>query len=129
MFKFCNCNFCSSTYINGSSCIPYHKNCRNSVCCIIPVIASQLFQKIFSFVCLTEKNPSREYCRYFLAFLVSWLWDLSQRKFSHYILCPANEVTTKALFISRASYELGYQLSDFLIEKSLLVFCCKISMR
>ena len=150
------------------------------------------------FVCLTEKNPSREYCRYFLAFLVStddsvslfsvgneivsldvksdylrsipeianvlnktdsyeilmagisvkqngasilvdvldkelwscfdiedssnpsvffmkyfikngWLWDLSQRKFSHYILCPANEVTTKALFISRASYELGHQ--------------------
>lgn len=153
------------------------------------------------FVCLTEKNPSREYCRYFLAFLVStdesvslfsvgneivsldvksdylrsipeianvlnktdsyeiplagisvkqngasilvdvldkelwscfdieesstlsvffmmdfikngWLWDLSQRKFSHYILRPANEETTKALFISRASYELGHKCSS-----------------
>ena len=37
-----------------------------------------------------------------------WLWDISGWKFSHYILQPANKITARALFISRASFKMEH---------------------
>lgn len=37
-----------------------------------------------------------------------WLWDISGWKFSHYLLQPANEITAKALFISRACFKMEH---------------------
>ena len=41
-----------------------------------------------------------------------WLWDISSKKFSHYILLPEDEATAKALFVCRASFELEHCYSN-----------------
>jgi len=40
-----------------------------------------------------------------------WLWDISNWKFSHYLLFPADEKTAMSLFICKASFELEHAYS------------------
>lgn len=41
-----------------------------------------------------------------------WFWDNSNRKFSHYLLLPADEKTAEALFTRKASFELERTYSN-----------------
>lgn len=41
-----------------------------------------------------------------------WLWDISNWKFSHYLLLPADEKTAMSLFICKASFELEHAYSS-----------------
>lgn len=41
-----------------------------------------------------------------------WLWDISSKRFSHYILLPEDEATAKALFVCKASFELEHCYSN-----------------
>ena len=41
-----------------------------------------------------------------------WLWDISNWKFSHYLLLPADEKTAMSLFICKASFELEHAYSN-----------------
>ena len=41
-----------------------------------------------------------------------WFWDISNWKFSHYLLLPADEKTAMSLFICKASFELEHECSN-----------------
>lgn len=41
-----------------------------------------------------------------------WVWDISNWKFSHYLLLPADEKTAMSLFICKASFELEHAYSN-----------------